>query len=128
MPDITNRLKGTSVIRLFETGAVTINLSQLAVSVGGNANTENVYAATISSLRWSLHPSTGVLVVSRQNVGGAVNTLGTFYGTGHWPNDDHNFAGQNTATGNIILNMTTAGVAELVIKKIADYNVQTQSI
>lgn len=127
-PDITNRLKGTSIIRLTETGAVTVNLSQLAVSVNGSANTENVYAATISSLRWSLHPTTGVLVVSRQNAGSPANILGTFYGTGHWPNDDHNFAGSNSATGNITLNMTTAGVAELVIKKQADYNVQTQSI
>ena len=39
-----------------------------------------------------------------------------------------NAAGSNSATGNITLNMTTAGVAELVIKKQADYNVQTQSI
>lgn len=128
MPDITNRLRGKSVVRLTETGAVTVNLSSLAVAVNGNTAVENVYAATISSLRWSLHPSTGVLVVSRQNVGGAVNTIGTFYGTGYWSSDDHNFAGSNTATGNLTLNMTTAGVVEVVLKKEANYNVSTQGI
>lgn len=124
MPDITNRLRGKSIIRLTETGSVSVNLSQLSANVG----TENVYAATISSLRWSLHPSTGVLTISRQNAGSPANLLGTFYGTGHWPGDDHNFAGSNSATGNIILNMTTAGVAELVVFKSANYNVETQAL
>lgn len=124
MPDINNRLRGKSIIRLTETGSVSINLSQLSANVG----TENVYAATISSLRWSLHPSTGVLTVSRQNAGSPANLLGTFYGTGYWPKDDHNFAGSNSATGNIILNMTTAGVAELVVFKSANYNVETQAL
>jgi hypothetical protein len=124
MQEITNRLRGKSVIRLTETGAVTINLSQLSA----NTNTENVFAATISSMRWSLHPSTGVLVVTRQNVGGGANVLGTFYGTGHWPGDDHNFAGSNTITGNLTLNMTTAGVVEVVVRKEANYNVETQAL
>lgn len=46
MPDINNRIRGKSVIRLTEVGAVTINLSQLSA----NTNTENVYSATISSM------------------------------------------------------------------------------
>jgi hypothetical protein len=124
MPDINNRIRGKSVIRLTETGAVTINLSQLSA----NTNTENVYSATISSMRWSLHPSTGILTVTRQNVGGVANLLGTFYGTDHWAGDDHNFAASNTATGNITLNMTTAGVVEMVVRKDANYNVETQSL
>jgi len=124
MPDFTNRLRGKSIVRITETGAVTINLSQLSA----NTNTENVYAATISSMRWSLHPSNGVMTITRQNVGGVANLLGTFYGTDHWSVDDHNFAGSNTATGNVTVNITTAGICEIVFTKSANYNVETQAL
>jgi hypothetical protein len=121
--EIINRLRGTSVIRVADTGAVSINLSQLSA----NVNTENVYAAYISSMRWSTN-ATGSITITRQNAGSPANTIAALYGSGYWPHDDHNIA--NSATGNLTITVAGGGVGSLimVMKKDANYNVQTQDL
>lgn len=120
--EVINRLRGTSIIRIVDSGAVSINLSQLSA----NVNTENVYAAYISSLKFSLPPA-GNVVISRQNAGSPANTVLTLYGTGNWPHDDFNLA--NSATGNIQATfLGGVGSVIMVVKKDANYNVQTQDL
>lgn len=121
--EIINRLRGTSIIRVVDSANVSINLSQLSANIG----TENVYSAKISSLKWSTNTSSSIQI-QRQNAGSPPNTIVTLYGTGHWPHDDHNLA--NSATGNLTIVMTGGALSTvvLVMKKEADYNVQTQDL
>jgi hypothetical protein len=122
--EIVNKLRAASIIRVVDSGTVTINLSQLST----NTNTENVYSASISTIRWSTN-ATGSITVTRQNVGGAVNTIAVLYGTGYWAHDD--FSGNaNTATGNVTVTVAGGAVASLimVMRKEAFYNVQTQDL
>jgi hypothetical protein len=120
--EIINRLRGTSIIRIVDSGVVSINLSQLSANVG----TENVYQAQISSLRWST-PSTGNVTIARQNAGSPSNTIAVLSETGYWPHDDFNLA--NSATGNIQATfLGGTGTLIMVVKKDANYNVQTQDL
>lgn len=121
--EVINKLRGPSIIRVVDSAAVSINLSQLSANVG----TENVYSATISSLKWSTN-TTGIITVSRQNAGSPANTIAVLYGSGYWPHDDHNLA--NSATGNVQVTVSGGATATLimVMRKEANYNVQTQDL
>lgn len=122
--EIINKLRGPSTIRVSNTETVSINLSQLSVTVDGNTNVENVTSAALTSLKWSLHPTTGVLEIARQNAGSPANVVATVYQTGSWKHDEVNIA--NSATGNIQLTMVGPGSAFLTFSKVAAYNVSTQ--
>lgn len=121
--EVINKLRGASIIRVVDTGAVSINLSQLSANVG----TENVYSASISSMKWSTNAA-GIITISRQNAGSPANTVAVLYGTGYWPHDDHNIA--NSATGNVQITVSGGATATLimVMRKEANYNVQTQDL
>lgn len=122
--EITNRLRGPSIIKVVDALArTTINLSQLSA----NTNTENIVSATITSVKWSLHPTTGQLSIDRQVPGNAVVPVMNVFQSGSWVHDEVSFA--NTATGN--LNITVAaggGTVVLTLSKYANYNVETQGL
>jgi hypothetical protein len=122
--ELLNKLRGPSTIKLVDSTTVSINLSQLSVTVSGNTQVENVYSAAITSMKWSLHPTTGSLQISRQNAGSAANVVANVFQTGSWKHDEVNIA--NSATGNIIFTMVGPGSAFITLSKVADYNVSTQ--
>lgn len=122
--EITNKLRGPSIIKVVDALArTTINLSQLSA----NTNTENIVSATITSVKWSLHPTTGQLSIDRQVVGSPAVPVMNVFQSGAWGPDQVAFA--NTATGN--LNITVAsggGTVVLTLSKYANYNVETQGL
>ena len=120
--EIVNKLRAPSLIRLTDATTVTVNLSQLSA----NTNTENVVSAIITSIKYSLVPTTGILTIVRQNVGGAANTVATFYGQGDFKHDELNIA--NTPTGNITFTLAGAGSAWVTVKKDCTYNVDTWTL
>ena len=122
--EIINKIRGSSIIRIVDSGVVSINLSELAA---GSPNTENVYAASISSAYWSTNGA-GAIVVTRQNAGSPANTVASFYGSGFWPAESPGLA--NSATGNLTITVSGGAVGSLllVVKKQANYNVDTQDL
>lgn len=124
--EIINKLRGPSTIRITNAQALTsINLSQLSA----NSQTENVYAAVITSVKWSLQPTTGNLIVSRGNlVSNLTTSVINTWQSGHWQHDDLATGLGNTATGNIQITLVTDGCAILTVSKSANYNVSTQSL
>lgn len=126
--DLVNRFKGPSTLMVID-GSVTLNLSQLAVSVtrGGiaNANCENVTTAIITSCKWSTPSPVGMVKITR-DAGGGPNVVANLTGSGQWIHNEVPFA--NTPSGNIAVAITGGGTLYMTIKKEAVYNVQTQDI
>lgn len=116
--EIVNRLRQPSVVRVVDTTA-TINLGSLSA----NTNTENVYAAIITSVKWSLHPTNGNLKITRDDGNGAVVVANVFQ-SGFWSHDEL-CAAANTPRGNIVVAVTGTGTAILAVRKDATYNVDT---
>jgi hypothetical protein len=120
--ELFNKLRGPSTIRLADTVDVTLNLSQLSA----NVNTENIISAIITTAKWSLNPTTGVLTVSRTNSGSPANIVANLYATGSWGHDEVSIA--NGATGNIRFNQIGPGCSFITISKNASYNVDTSAL
>jgi len=125
--DLVNRFKGPSTLMVID-GSVTLNLSQLAVSVTrsgiANANCENVTTAIITSCKWST-PAGGTVKITR-DAGGGPNLVANLTGTNQWIHNEVPFS--NTPTGNIVVAITGGGTTYLTIRKEAVYYVQTQDI
>lgn len=118
--EIKNRLRAPSTIRITgvtDTGALPLT------AFSANQALENVNTLYVTSLRWSVLPATGTLVITR---GGTV--VATLYETGDWKHDE--LAISNTATDALTFQVaiTGGGTALLTVNKSATYNVNTLTL
>jgi hypothetical protein len=114
--EVINRLRGPSTIRVVDSTA-TLNLSDLST----NTSVETVIAATITSLKWSLHPTNGNLQITRGGV-----LVANVFQTGFWSHDELNIA--NTSNANIVMTITGTGTAIVSVAKQVTLNVDAQQI
>ncbi len=112
--EISNKLRGFSTIRVTD-DTVTVNLSDLTA----NANVETVVGAVITSLKWSVQPTTGSLQISRTANGSNAVVVANLFQTGFWSHDELAIA--NTPNGNITIACAT-GTTLLTVRKDATYN------
>lgn len=117
--EVVNKLRAPSTIRVVD-GSATVNLGDLSA----NTNTENVYAAIITSIKWSV-PQGGTVKITRDAGGGANVVANLAYGD-YWPHDELNIA--NTSTGNISIAITGGGTCIVGVRKEATYNVDTRTL
>lgn len=117
--EVINRLKQPSVIRVVD-GTATVNLGDLSA----NTNRENVYAAIITSIKWSI-PTGGTLKITR-DAGGGPNLIANLSYGDYWSHDELNWA--NTPTGNIQIAIVGGGTCLLGVRKEATYNVDTLTL
>jgi hypothetical protein len=116
--ELQNKLKGPSVIRI--TGVQTTGALALT-AFSANQVIENVTSLTVTSMKWSLLPATGTLVITRDAL-----VLATLYETGNWVEDE--FVLANTSTGTITVQITGGGTAVLSVSKQATYNVPAMQL
>jgi hypothetical protein len=109
--EITNALKNTSIIRVVDTGTVTINIADLTK----NTKHETVVSADIKKLMWSTN---GSISITRN----AVNVL-TLHNTGEFPLNDLSHSVSNNNTSAIVVTINTGGTLFLEVSKFATYNV-----
>jgi len=109
--EITNALKNTSIIRVVDSGTVTINIADLTK----NTKHETVVSADIKKLMWSTN---GSIAITRN----AVNVL-TLHNTGEFPLNDLSHSVSNNNTSAIVVTINTGGTVFLEVSKFATYNV-----
>ena len=109
--EITNALKNTSIIRVVDSGTVTINIADLTK----NTKHETVVSADIKKLMWSTN---GSIAITRN----AVNVL-TLHTTGEFPLNDISHSVSNNNTSAIVVTINTGGTVFLEVSKYATYNV-----
>jgi len=116
--EIKNKLRGGSVIRVVDGASPNLTLSAFSANIG----TENVSSLTITSAKWSVHPTLGTLVVSRDGL-----VVLNVAGTGYWQHDEMAIA--NNGAANITVTIAGGGgTAMLSLSKTASYNVETQGL
>jgi hypothetical protein len=109
--EITNSLRGTSVIRGVDAGTYTITLNDLRA----NPNTENVSAADIKRIMWSTN---GSITVIRNGVPQVALHTG-----GVMDFADFAYSLANNNNQNIVVIITTGGSFVMEVSKVATYNV-----
>jgi hypothetical protein len=109
--EITNTLRGTSIIRVADTSNVTIALTDLRA----NAYTETVTEADIKRVYWSTN---GAIRITRNGIPTLMlHNAGTF----HF--DDLGYAVSNNNTQTIMIEVITGGSIVMEVSKRATYNV-----
>jgi hypothetical protein len=109
--EITNSLRGTSVIRGVDAGTYTITLNDLRA----NATIESVSAADIKRIMWSTN---GSITVVRNGVPQlALHTGGVM----DFADFAHSLANNNTQS--IVVTINTGGSFIMEVSKVATYNV-----
>ena len=116
--EIINKMRGPSTLRL--TGVDTTGALALT-SFSAKLNTENVANVTITSLKWSVLPATGTLVITRDAL-----VVATLYQNGEWKHNEVPIA--NTSNGTLTVAITGGGTVQMTLNKQAVYNVQTQDL
>ena len=110
--EITNSLRGSSIIRCVDPGTYTVNLTDLRK----NTTTEIVNSADIKRVTWS---SNGNIQVSR-----AANTpVLALHNAGEMRFDDFGHSISNTNTSNLVITIVTGGTIVLELSKNSSYNV-----
>ena len=110
--EITNSLRGSSIIRCVDPGTYTINLTDLRK----NTTTEIVNSVDIKRVTWS---SNGSIQVSR-----AANTpVLALHNSGEMRFDDFGHSISNTNTSNVVITIITGGTIVLEVSKNSSYNV-----
>jgi hypothetical protein len=109
--EITNSLRGTTVIRGVDAGTYTITLNDLRA----NATIETVTAADIKRIMWSTN---GSITVVRNGVPQlALHTGGVM----DFADFAHSLANNNTQS--IVVTINTGGSFVMEVSKVATYNV-----
>jgi hypothetical protein len=106
--EITNSLRGSSIIRVEGTGTTTVALANLSV----NAN-ETVTAANIKRLNWSTN---GNIQIVRNSV-----PIASLHGTGELRCDEFSHSIANNNTQSIVITVNTGGTLVLEVSKEATY-------
>jgi len=106
--EITNTVRGSSIIRVVDPGTVTVNIANL--SVNGN---ETITAASIKRVMWSTN---GAISITRNSV-----TVLQLHGQGDMILTEIGHTIANTNTGTIVVTIATGGTAILEMTKTADY-------
>jgi hypothetical protein len=109
--EISNTLRGTSVIRVEGIGTYTVNLTDLRA----NTTTETVSAYDIKRLYWSTN---GNIMIVR-----GANNIVTLHNTGEMRLDDLGYVFSNNRTANANIIVTTGGTLVMELGKEATYNV-----
>ena len=106
--EITNTVRGPSIIRVVDPGTVTLNIANLAF----NAN-ETITGASIKRVMWSTN---GAITIARNST-----PVLQLHGQGDMvlPEIGHTIA--NTNTGTIAITIATGGTAIIELTKTADY-------
>ncbi len=115
--ELKNKLRGPSYLRVID--GATPNLALSAFSA--NVNTENVNSLTLTSVKWSVHPTLGNMTIARDGL-----VVMNVHQTGYWQHDE--LAVANSPAANVLVTITGGGTAIIGLSKDATYNVQTQSL
>lgn len=115
--ELKNKLRGPSILRVVDGATPNLTLSAFSANVG----TENVVAVTVTSVKWSVQPAAGTLVIVRDGV-----TVLNVAQAGSWVHDEVSIA--NGSTGNVLVTVTNGGTALITFSKDAVYNVSTQAL
>lgn len=109
--EITNTLRGSSIVRVVDAGTYTITLNNLRA----NATTETVTEADIRHLKWSTN---GHIRIVRNSV-----PLLALHNGGSMDFDDYGHAISNNNTQSVVIEIVTGGTLILELSKVATYNV-----
>lgn len=115
--EIKNKLRGPSYLRVVDGATPNLTLEAFSANVG----TENVSSVTLTSVKWSVHPTVGSLSVSRNGV-----VVLNVAQAGYWQHDEMPIA--NNGEANVLVTVTNGGTALITFSKQATYNVQTQDL
>ena len=109
--EITNSMRGGSVIRVTDPGSATIALTDLRA----NAYTETVTAASIRRVTWSTN---GNISIVRNGV-----PVLMLHNSGEMRFDELGYAVANNSASSLVINIVTGGTIVMDISKTATYNV-----
>ena len=109
--EISNTLRGSSVIRAVDPGTYTITLNDLRA----NATTETVTAADIKHVLWSTN---GSIRITRNGV-----PMLALHNGGSMDFDSYGYSVSNNNTQSIVIEVNTGGTCILSLAKYATYNV-----
>jgi hypothetical protein len=108
--EVINTLKGPSVVRTDGVGTYTITLANLSA----NSTQESVGSAAIKRILWSTN---GNITIARDS-----SNMVTLYNSGEMKLSELNYSMANTATGNIVVTITSGGSCILQVSKTATYS------
>ena len=109
--EITNSLRGPSVIRCVEPGTYTINLTALRK----NTATETVTSADIKRVTWSTN---GSITITRN-----ITPVLSLQGSGEMRFDEFGHSIANNNTSNVVVTIATGGTIVMELSKNATYSV-----
>lgn len=109
--EITNSLRGSSVVRATGPGTYTIALTDLRK----NPTTETVNSADIRRMTWSTN---GNISIVRNSI-----ELATVHNTGEMRFDDYGHSLANNNSQSIVITIATGGTIVMEVSKDASYNV-----
>ena len=118
--EIKNKLRAPSTIRITgvtDTGALPLT------AFSANQTLENVNSLYVTSIKWSVLPATGTLVITR---GGTV--VATMYESGDWKHDEFAISNTSADIGTFQVAITGGGTALMSVNKVATYNVNTLTL
>ena len=109
--EITNTLRGSSIVRAVDPGTYTITLNNLRA----NATIETVTAADIRHVKWSTN---GNIRIVRNSI-----PLLALHSGGSMDFDEYGHSIANNNTQSIVIEIVTGGTVVLELAKYATYNV-----
>ena len=113
--EISNSVRGPSIIRVVDPGTVTVNIANLAF----NAN-ETVTGASIKRVMWSTN---GAITIARNGT-----TVMQLHNAGDMVLTELGQTLANTPTGTIGITITTGGTALVELSKTATYTTDLTGI
>lgn len=109
--EITNSLRGPSIIRCVEPGTYTVNLADLRK----NTATETVTSADIKRVTWSTN---GSITITRN-----ITPVLSLQGSGEMRLDDFGHSIANNNTSNVVVTIATGGSLIMELSKQATFSV-----
>jgi len=109
--EITNSLRGASLVRATGPGAYTITLNDLRK----NPTTETVTSADIRRMMWSTNGNISIVRNSTE--------IATVHNAGEMRFDDYAYSLSNNSTQSIVITIATGGTIVMELSKQATYNV-----
>lgn len=118
--EVKNRLRAPSTIRV--TGVDTTGALALT-AFSANQAIENVNSVYVTSLRWSVLPATGTVVITR-----GATVIATLYETGDWKHDELSLSNTSLDVQSLTVQVTGGGTAMLTVNKTATYNTEVYKL
>lgn len=109
--EITNSLRGASIVRAAGPGTYTITLNDLRK----NPTTETITDASIRRIMWSTN---GNISIVRNSV-----EVASVHNAGEMRFDDYGYSVANNNTQSIVITIATGGTIIMELSKTATYNV-----